>query len=425
MRIPQDVILIWTGLNSNIPSGWTRETSLDDKFPKAWGSENPDVTGGALTHSHTVSPHTHTINSHTHTGSTGNDLGGTSQKDTSGVGGAPSTHYHNFTSSDVVGGTVGNSSNNTYNSASNLPNYYEVIFIKSGGTTGLPNNVIAYFDKSNIPLGWQECNGANGSPDLRGKYLKGAPSGADAGGTGGSNTHTHTLSHNHSISHYHTGTTGGAANNRSTRGYTGGGANNASPDDHVHSFTLNTVNETSTTYNATSDTQSNEPLHKKLIAIQNKTGNFSKPKYIIGLWLGDVNNIPKGWVLCDGNNGTLNLKDYFIKIANNSSEIGTTGGNNSHGHGAISHSHTATSSHSHSASTAYNGTWGYYQQNGTLYASNSHYHDISSTSSQTTSLANSNIPASSTDDNQPPYRTVAYIQFQKEIYGGGFLLNFL
>lgn len=41
---------------------------------------------------------------------------------------------------------------------------------------------------ANIPSGWNLCDGQNGTPDLRSKFIKGAA--GEAGGTGGSATHT-------------------------------------------------------------------------------------------------------------------------------------------------------------------------------------------------------------------------------------------
>ena len=43
----------------------------------------------------------------------------------------------------------------------------------------------------NIPSGWALCDGANGTPDLRSKFVKGAAAGVEAGATGGALTHTH------------------------------------------------------------------------------------------------------------------------------------------------------------------------------------------------------------------------------------------
>jgi hypothetical protein len=44
---------------------------------------------------------------------------------------------------------------------------------------------------ANIPSGWQLCDGTNGTPDLRDKFVRGAANGQNAGGTGGAATHTH------------------------------------------------------------------------------------------------------------------------------------------------------------------------------------------------------------------------------------------
>jgi len=43
-------------------------------------------------------------------------------------------------------------------------------------------------------------------------------------------------------------------------------------------------------------------------------------------WSGSVSSIPAGWKLCDGSNGTPNLRDRFIVGAGSSYSIGNTGG---------------------------------------------------------------------------------------------------
>lgn len=55
---------------------------------------------------------------------------------------------------------------------------------------------------ANIPAGWVLCNGANGTPDLRDRFVKGAAAGADPGATGGATTHTH-AAHTGVINHTH------------------------------------------------------------------------------------------------------------------------------------------------------------------------------------------------------------------------------
>ena len=63
---------------------------------------------------------------------------------------------------------------------------------------------------SDIPTNWQLCDGTNGTPDLRNRFVVGAGSSYNVGSTGGEATHTLTInempSHNHSfsgISHSH------------------------------------------------------------------------------------------------------------------------------------------------------------------------------------------------------------------------------
>jgi len=54
----------------------------------------------------------------------------------------------------------------------------------------------------NIPTGWVLCNGANGTPDLRNRFIVGSGNSYNPGDTGGSTTHTHFLlvdGHTHSI----------------------------------------------------------------------------------------------------------------------------------------------------------------------------------------------------------------------------------
>lgn len=59
---------------------------------------------------------------------------------------------------------------------------------------------------ASIPVGWALCDGASGRPDLRNRFLVGAGNSYAVGATGGSNSHTHSLSgigvtvNNHTLS---------------------------------------------------------------------------------------------------------------------------------------------------------------------------------------------------------------------------------
>lgn len=88
---------------------------------------------------------------------------------------------------------------------------------------------------ANIPGGWVLCDGTNSTPDLRERFVRGAPAATEAGGTGGADTHT--LTENEIPAHTHTyeegyntatGDTGASNEHENTTsqstGSTGGGA---------------------------------------------------------------------------------------------------------------------------------------------------------------------------------------------------------
>jgi microcystin-dependent protein len=58
--------------------------------------------------------------------------------------------------------------------------------------------------------------------------------------------------------------------------------------------------------------------------------NVLIPTGMIMMWNGQVANIPAGWALCDGGNGTPDLRDRFIVGAGSSYGVGDTGGEASH-----------------------------------------------------------------------------------------------
>jgi len=56
---------------------------------------------------------------------------------------------------------------------------------------------------------------------------------------------------------------------------------------------------------------------------------------VITAWAGGLGNIPPGWKLCDGTNGTPDLRDKFVVATGPIFAVDDTGG-------AIAHDHTAT-----------------------------------------------------------------------------------
>ena len=58
------------------------------------------------------------------------------------------------------------------------------------------------------------------------------------------------------------------------------------------------------------------------------TGSTGIPSGFIGLWSGAANAIPSGWYLCNGSNGTPDLRDRFVVGAGSGYSVGNTGGAN-------------------------------------------------------------------------------------------------
>ncbi|HYD35565.1 MAG TPA: hypothetical protein VD999_05835 [Vitreimonas sp.] len=419
-----NVTIPYDSTHASIPGGFSRETTLDGKYPKgAPNLTNPGGAGGASTHTHTSPSHSHSFASHTHNISTSSNfhqlLIPNNQSDSGGSSIGRGTHSHTGTTSALTSETV-SSEAVTYSSQSNDPPYYEVIFIKSVGYNSLPNNAMLLNSATSR-------NGMSFHTASANRFLKGAGTGANAGGTGGSLTNSHTVSHTHSTSHGHTGTTGN--NSGGTIDRQSGSNTPQGLSTHSHAFLLDNASVTSDSNSAiTSQSESVQPAFRTLNAFKNTSGSsIGLLPGDIAMWLQSLATIPIGWVLCNGSNGTPDMRDQFLKIPASASAT-TTGGSNTHTHAAQSHTHTVSShTHTGSVSPAVETTsrkasgdqgdcWG--GPNATEIPN----HTLSSISSTAGSLQAANTTANSSD-NQPEYITVAFIQFQYSL--GGAPLAFL
>lgn len=63
------------------------------------------------------------------------------------------------------------------------------------------------------------------------------------------------------------------------------------------------------------------------------------PAGVIWMWAGSIASIPAGWALCNGGNGTPDLRDRFIVGAGGGSNPGAAGGAASHSHGINIYNH--------------------------------------------------------------------------------------
>ena len=116
----------------------------------------------------------------------------------------------------------------------------------------LPVGSIILWNSESIPSGWNICDGDNGTPDLRGSFVRGATDDSDLLLAGGSGSHIHTNSDTGTrANHSHTAskTTGGA----SETGTYASGSTYTSAGAHTHAFT----NKATSSGNAHSHTVGN------------------------------------------------------------------------------------------------------------------------------------------------------------------------
>lgn len=424
--VPANIIFPFYGTHAQAGalSKWARDTTFDGKFLKATASgTNPNTTGGASTHTHSSPSHTHALNAHTHTYTLSYVSDGPSQ--TSCVSGVAGTHHsHTGTSGARSGGTT-NGTSVTYSAYSNSPPYTTVIFIKASAGAVIPVKAIAFWNTGTPPSNWNKSDGNNSTLNLTDKYLLGAATGANAGGTGGALTNTHAINHTHTTNtHTHSAANSGIPIDSGSN--KDGGPRGSISTTHRHAVTMNASTQALNTYTGNKGTGTVEPAYKKIFAIQKATGGLKK-KGVIGMWTGTLATIPTGWNLCDGTEGTPDLRSKYMKITNTSGSIGATGGSNTHTHTAEAHAHTASGTHTHTApNQLHTDDANIPNESGCaiIQAVDNKNHTVGSISSSAPAYANGNTTANSSS-NEPAYRTVAFIQFDKDVEGGAVAMNFL
>jgi microcystin-dependent protein len=148
------------------------------------------------------------------------------------------------------------------------------------------------------------------------------------------------------------------------------------------------------------------------------------PAGVILLWSGSIASIPSGWNLCDGTNGTPDLRNRFVVAAGDTYAVGDTGGDDSvtlTSSQMPSHTHTfsattgSAGNHDHALLGGTGSVADFFGGSGENYgvgigsasASNrtddagAHTHSVSGTTAST--------GGGDSHENRPPYYALAYI----------------
>jgi hypothetical protein len=133
------------------------------------------------------------------------------------------------------------------------------------------------------------------------------------------------------------------------------------------------------------------------------------------LWSGSIAAIPSGWALCNGSNGTPDLRNRFVVGAGSTYAVDATGG--SADAIVVSHTHTATSTvtdpghfHNYDKFTGNTGAGGGVNITG---GDGTPFYTTTASQTKTTGITvattNASTGSSGTNANLPPYFALAYI----------------
>jgi len=149
--------------------------------------------------------------------------------------------------------------------------------------------------------------------------------------------------------------------------------------------------------------QNEKDLQERIVELE----NAKLPSGVILIWSGAIVDVPNGWVICDGNNGTPDLRDKFIVGAGSSYGVEDTGGENTHTlvEGEIpAHTHGAIANHSHSY-TRYRTTW----RINTGTTANVWYDASAVGTGGAGGHTHSSMGGDAAHENRPPYFALAFI----------------
>jgi hypothetical protein len=418
--IPADLILAWPDTAASIPSGWSRVTALDGYYPRgASTTAAPSATGGTTTHDHTTPSHVHTIGAHSHSvgGSTGTSNSSTTSARFNGASQPQADQPHSHTRPSSTGSRAAQNSGSAApgtNSANNIPLTRDVIWIASDGAqAAYPVGI----------LGWatESVSGWTNDAASAGRFLKGAAAAGNGGATSGASTHTHSVdSHTHTgFSHDHSIGSTSLSNPSSSQEAGFGSSTPRWLPRHTHPMDVGSAStgNLSSAGGGTTGSATLEPPHRRLQVLRN-TGGGTQTR-IIGLYTGAVADLDPLLTLCNGSNGTPDMRTYFARDRGSDS-INSTGGASTHTHSVPNHTH-GIPSHSHTTNVLASTTGSFEAPSfGDLGDSptTSHDHSSGSTASATPSRTSNGSGTTGSGSHIPPYKEVHFVRLDGTISGG-------
>jgi hypothetical protein len=418
--IPAQMILGWPGTAASIPSGWSRVTTLDGFYPRGTsGTGAPSATGGAANHSHTTPAHNHTISAHSHPvgGNTGSSNSSTTSARFNGASqpqaDQPHSHARPSNTGSHAGGASGTASPGT-SSANNVPPTRDVIWIASDGAQATYAVGVLGFATESVS-GWVDDASSSG------RFLKGAAAAGNGGASTGATTHTHTVNaHSHAgFSHDHSLGSTGLSNPSSSQEAGYGSSTPRWLPRHTHPMDVvsATTGNTDSVTGGTTSAANLEPPNRRLRVLRN-TGGGTQTR-IIGLYTGTVAALDPLLTLCNGSNGTPDMRTWFARDKGADS-VNSTGGTSAHTHTTLNHSHNI-GNHSHDTNVNASNTGSFEAPSfGDLGDSptTGHTHSSSNTDSSSPGVGSRTSGTTNSVSHIPVYKEVHFVRLDGTISGG-------
>jgi len=350
-NIPLSARVLYADTHASIPAGWTRDTDFDDYFIKG-GTDTftTPLTGGATEHDHSATAHFHTLPDHEHEFGAGAAAGASTLVVLGGGTRRPSeTHTHSDVFSDFASPASPDSdpTSGTFETDSNDWIAVSMIAIKPDhGALDMPTSSFCFTNNTSLPVGFTKITGQF----WEGSHVKISTTGADGGiRSGVSRTHNHTFIHDHTNTDTHLHNVKRAGGVDAGTDLAAGGVRRTRTSTH-HEVT-GASGTGGTIFDGTGRATIKEIVLPffELLGVVNTSGSARTSTGIIIPYTDTVASIPEGWVYCDGNNGTPDLREVFPTMSANDGDIGLTGGTTEHDHpGTQTHLHPSAT-HDHNA----------------------------------------------------------------------------
>lgn len=130
---------------------------------------------------------------------------------------------------------------------------------------------------------------------------------------------------------------------------------------------------------------------------------INAPIGVIVQWSGTVNTVPDGWAVCDGTNGTLDLRDKFVLAAGDTHSVGEIGGSEE-----VTLTAKQIPSHTHTL-RYYSSTGNQTTSETSLKISTGEFSGVSTNNRYNANVLNQ-VGSSESHSNMPPYYTLLFIQ---------------